>query len=249
MTDPVHVGTTAESLVRGRGRAGSPVPGALLAAGLSAALVHGLAGVLAEPPAVVVGLAVFLAGSALVLAALPRSYPHAEFGAANAVTLLRLALASVLVALLAEPGGARPWGVPTIAAIALALDGVDGWLARRSGLVSRFGARFDMEVDCVLALTLALLVLDSGRVGVWVVALGLPRYAFWVASRVAPWMAGPLPERRSRKVVCVLQIAVLIALTTPVLDATEATVLAAGTLALVLWSFVADIHHLHRARG
>jgi phosphatidylglycerophosphate synthase len=40
----------------------------------------------------------------------------------------------------------------------LALDGLDGWLARRFGLASAYGARFDMEVDGFLILVLALLV-------------------------------------------------------------------------------------------
>ena len=37
------------------------------------------------------------------------------------------------------------------------LDGVDGRLARKYGASSRFGARFDMEVDAVLICVLALL--------------------------------------------------------------------------------------------
>jgi phosphatidylglycerophosphate synthase len=251
MTDhSAQVARTASRVGRGPSRAGSPFPGAVLAAAVSMAMVHGLAAALVDPPAMAVALAVFLAGSALMLAGLPRGYPHAEFGAANVVTLVRLALVSVLVGVLAAPvaGPAAAWGVPAIATVALALDGVDGWLARRAGLVSRFGARFDMEVDCVLALTLALLVLDSGKVGAWVVALGAARYAFWAAAWAVPWLAGELPERRSRKLACVAQILVLIALTTPVLDPREAAPLAAGALMLVGWSFAVDIRHLRRAR-
>jgi multidrug efflux pump subunit AcrA (membrane-fusion protein) len=37
------------------------------------------------------------------------------------------------------------------------LDGVDGWLARRHEIASRFGARFDMEVDALLILALSVL--------------------------------------------------------------------------------------------
>lgn len=73
-----------------------------------------------------------------------RSYPHRALGLCNLVTLLRLALMSALVAPLVSGSGAQ-WGVLMVAAVALALDGVDGWLARRQHLVSQFGARFDME--------------------------------------------------------------------------------------------------------
>ena len=41
--------------------------------------------------------------------------------------------------------------------IALSLDGVDGALARRQMLESRFGAAFDMEVDSAFALVLSIL--------------------------------------------------------------------------------------------
>ena len=44
-----------------------------------------------------------------------------------------------------------------------ALDGVDGWLARRSGIASAFGARFDMEIDALLILVLAVLAWRSAR--------------------------------------------------------------------------------------
>ena len=38
-------------------------------------------------------------------------------------------------------------GPAALVAAALSLDAVDGWLARRCGVASRFGARFDLEVD------------------------------------------------------------------------------------------------------
>ena len=43
-----------------------------------------------------------------------------------------------------------------LAGFALALDGVDGHLARRFDQVSDFGARFDMEVDAALILVLCI---------------------------------------------------------------------------------------------
>ena len=44
-----------------------------------------------------------------------------------------------------------------------ALDGVDGWLARRRGMSSAFGARFDMEIDALLVQVLAILVWRYGK--------------------------------------------------------------------------------------
>ena len=46
-----------------------------------------------------------------------------------------------------------------LAGLVLLLDGVDGWLARRGGWCSRFGARFDMETDALLVLLILLVLL------------------------------------------------------------------------------------------
>ncbi|MDR9395576.1 MAG: CDP-alcohol phosphatidyltransferase family protein, partial [Roseovarius sp.] len=95
-----------------------------------------------------------------------RTYPHDALGLCNLVTLLRLALATCLVAPLLA-GGQADWAVFAVAAVALGLDGLDGWLARRQGLVSAFGARFDMEVDAALGLILALTPSRPGAPGRW----------------------------------------------------------------------------------
>ena len=78
-----------------------------------------------------------------------------------------------------------------LAAVALALDAVDGWVARRTGTVSELGARFDMEADAFLILVLSGFVADS--LGGWVLAIGLMRYAFVAAGWVAALDAGRAP--------------------------------------------------------
>ena len=68
------------------------------------------------------------------------------------------------------------------------LDGMDGWLARRSTLASAFGARFDMETDALLIMVLSALAWRWDRAGAWVLACGLMRYGF-VAAGVGVAMA------------------------------------------------------------
>lgn len=193
-------------------------------------------------------LGVFAVAAALAGRALHRSYPHRHIGLCNGITLLRLALAAALVAPLVA-GAPASWGVFGVALVALGLDGFDGWLARRQGYVSEFGARFDMEVDSALALILALGAAVSSGAGAVALLLGLPRYLFVAASWALPWMRGDLPERFSRKVVCVLQLGVLIALQAPILPpgAAIALVVLAG-LALA-WSFAVDLRFLCRRRA
>lgn len=245
---PLHLARRAGATRRVSARLGAPFPGAVLAVAAAAGVVLLLGPAVGSAAAVATATGLFAMGAATMLATLPTTYPHAEFGPANAVTLLRLALVAVLACALIDTRGPSAWTLTALATFCLVLDGMDGWLARRTGLVSRFGARFDMEVDCLLALVLALLVLESGKVGVWVLALGAARYLFWGASLILPWLSGPLPDRWSRKAVCVLQIVVLVALVSPAVDGMRAPWLAMATAGLVAWSFAVDIRHLARAR-
>ena len=189
------------------------------------------------------GLAAILAGRGL-----HRDYPHDRLGLCNYVTLMRLVLVcALLVPLLA--GSEPSWAFFGLAVLALLLDGLDGWLARRHGLVSTFGARFDVEVDSAFALVLALNVAVTTEVGVWAVLLGLPRYVFGGAGLVLPWMRRDLPERFSRKVVCVLQLAVLIAMQAPILPSMAAVLLVPVVAVALIWSFAKDVIWLWRNRA
>jgi phosphatidylglycerophosphate synthase len=128
----------------------------------------------------------------------------------------------------------------------LALDGIDGWLARRQRLETAFGARFDMEVDALFILVLAALAVGLGKAGAWVLALGMMRYGFVAASLAWPWLAAPLPPSLRRKAVCVLQIAVLAALLAPPVAPPVSGALAAAAFAALAWSFAVDVRWLAR---
>jgi hypothetical protein len=129
----------------------------------------------------------------------------AQFGAdrltpADWVTLARAMLATAVAALVAD-SFAHPVPVRTLvslAAAALVLDAIDGWVARRTTSRS-LGAKFDAEVDAFLILVLSVYVARS--VGAWVLLIGAARYAFLAAGWLLPWMREPLPPRYWRKVV------------------------------------------------
>ncbi len=65
---------------------------------------------------------------------------------ANALTLLRLALAPVLVLAIARD---EPLAASAVFFVAVATDFADGHAARRTGVVSPWGERFDHGVDAV----------------------------------------------------------------------------------------------------
>ena len=199
----------------------------------------------------VITAALLLAACAPVLWFLPTAHGHDRLGPANAVTLLRLALVAVLAGALAWPAAALAdpgpgWALAGIATVALILDGVDGWAARRSGLASRFGAWLDMEVDLALTLVLALLVVAQGEAGVWILALAGLHPAFVLAGRVWPALRAPLPDAFWRKALCVGQIAGLIAMLSPWLAPPASAVVGALVLGLVAAGFARDVVWLLR---
>lgn len=114
-----------------------------------------------------------------------------RFGAANGVTALRLSGTLVLPAL----AFVDPLAVVALATAVFALDGVDGWLARRQGLASEFGEYFDKEADALLVLLLCLMLHDAQRLGAWILLPGLLRYGFVVFLMLARPPAAK--ERRS----------------------------------------------------
>lgn len=177
----------------------------------------------------------------LGLALLARTAPNWVPGPADRVTLARAALVALLLALAgSEPGAALAGAAAAIAALALLLDGLDGWVARRTGSASGAGARFDMETDAALMLVLALLAWRWDRAGAWVLLAGLARYAFAGAARLAPWMRRALPPSRRRRTACALAVAALIACITPLVPQPAAALAAAAGLAALAASFTAD---------
>ena len=133
------------------------------------------------------------------------------------------------------------WWIIGVSTLALVLDGVDGWAARRTRTASAFGARFDMELDAFLLLALSVLVWRSGRTGPWVVLIGAMRYVFVAAGWLWPALQAELPPSQRRKVVCVVQGAALLVGLGPFVPAGVASLTAALALTLLTYSFGVDV--------
>lgn len=168
---------------------------------------------------------------------------------ANSVTAARaLMVGAVAVAGLAWPTPRTASAIVAVGTVAALLDLVDGWIARRTGTASAFGARFDMEVDAAFILVLSALLWRFGIAGPWVLASGLMRYAFVAAAGPWPWLNHPLPPSRRRQTVCVVQIVALLVALAPIVPVPFGTVAAAVGLAALAWSFAVDVAWLARAR-
>ena len=145
-----------------------------------------------------------------------------------------------LLALLGDIPDPWAWAVPAAAGLGLGLDGVDGWLARRLGTVSGFGARFDLEVDALLVLGLSLAAFASGRAGPWVLAAGGLRYAFLLAGALWHPLAGALPPSFRRKAICAaIGVSLVLGLVPFVPVEVAGLLIGAGVLA-VAYSFAVD---------
>ncbi|MGG5259195.1 CDP-alcohol phosphatidyltransferase family protein [Phycicoccus avicenniae] len=159
-----------------------------------------------------------------------------HLGPADLVTGVRALLTLVVAVLVAGPllgvGAATPrTAVVVLGTLALLLDGVDGAVARRTGTVTPFGARFDMETDAALVLVLS--VLAASDLGLWVLLIGLARYLLLVAQRLVARLRSPLRPRYWRKVVAVAQgVALLVTVSGRVDPVLSAALLAAALAAL-----------------
>jgi phosphatidylglycerophosphate synthase len=205
------------------------------------------AGLDVDPWYPVKAAAVFSLIMLTVIGTVVHGHPFARFGPANQVTAVRAMIVALVCGLIGEPS--RPLAATSAAmasVVVTLLDGVDGWLARRSRMASVFGARFDMEIDALLIMTLAILAAEYGKAGRWILAAGLIRYLFVASGWVLPWMQSPLPPSRRRQAVCVLQIVGLSLVVLPEVTPPASTWLATVLLASLSYSFLVDVVWLWR---
>ena len=196
----------------------------------------------------VVGLGCAVIMNATLAHGLSR-YRSEGLRAADWVTLARATLAVGIAALVADSFAHR---IPltllmSLTALALALDAVDGWVARRTRTSATLGAQFDGEVDAFLILVLSVYVARSA--GVWVLAIGAARYAFLAGEWRVPWMRAPLPPRFWRKVVAATEGIVLAVAAAHVLPMPLARGVLVAALILLAESFGRDVWWLWSRRA
>jgi phosphatidylglycerophosphate synthase len=142
----------------------------------------GLAGAAAAAgfPVWILSAAAAVSFAALLYRCRGRWTPGGHLGPANAVTFARIA------GILLLPGFVPGPRVGASALALFALDGVDGWLARRAGLASAFGEFADKEGDALLVLMLCVLLYRLPQaIHPWILVPGMLRYAFVLFVAVA----------------------------------------------------------------
>ncbi|HTR92024.1 MAG TPA: CDP-alcohol phosphatidyltransferase family protein [Trebonia sp.] len=193
----------------------------------------------------ITGLATGAAATALLVTARKHS-DRPAIHPADWVTLVRALLIAAVAGLVAD-SFSRPVPITalvTLSAVALALDAVDGQVARRTGTATPAGARIDAEADAFLILLLSIVV--SRDYGSWVLAIGAYRYVFLLAGWLIPWLAAPLPPRYWGKVVAAVTGIVLTVAASGVTSRLAGTIAVAVALALLTESFGRNVIWLYR---
>ena len=94
--------------------------------------------------------------------------PQKSYLVPNLVIVIRVILAFVAVALL---GVASPWAAVAavvLTVVAIAMDGLDGYLARKLDLTSELGAVLDITADRIVEHIFWIAFAVFGQVGLWV---------------------------------------------------------------------------------
>ncbi|HLC17631.1 MAG TPA: CDP-diacylglycerol--glycerol-3-phosphate 3-phosphatidyltransferase [Thermodesulfobacteriota bacterium] len=89
----------------------------------------------------------------------------------NTLSLIRILAAPVLIVLLLSPGEVLSFVAAVIFALVCITDWLDGYFARKRGLVTSMGKFLDPLADKLLINTAFIMLIPLGRVPAWVVAL------------------------------------------------------------------------------
>ena len=194
------------------------------------------------------GLMLFVGLVVAVERLLAGNHPFSRLGAANRITLARAGVACLMASRALDPaplGAAERWMLVALAGATLLLDGTDGWAARRQGLSSAFGARFDMEADAFAIAVLAIIAVKAAAVPYWVLTIGAMRYVYLGAGYAfAVLRRPPSPSAFAdcrRKTIAVLQSLALLGSLAPATPSTWAAGICAVALGLLIYSFSADV--------
>ena len=147
-------------------------------------------------------------GSILAAEPVRRKEQPERFGPANRITLARSLLVAAVACLIgAPPTTETATGASIVAIVALCMDGLDGWVARKTDSISAYGAQLDMELDSIFMMVLCIMVFDWDHAGPWVLSGGLARYGWLAVQSVVVWFRRPLLPAFRRKTACVVGVA------------------------------------------
>jgi len=118
-----------------------------------------------------------------------------ELGVANTLTALRGLATAVLIARLVAGLSTSSRLALTVSVAGILSDILDGEVARRTDTRSRLGQIMDGEVDAILCLALALVLIQNGRMPGWVGVILLLRYLVPILGTLGSYLLFAHPVR------------------------------------------------------
>jgi CDP-diacylglycerol--glycerol-3-phosphate 3-phosphatidyltransferase len=97
------------------------------------------------------------------------------FNAPNAITLTRIAMIPVFLWFTYHESRVDSFIACLVYAVTSATDFLDGWIARKKGLVTLIGKFLDPLADKLVVMAALVMLVHLGRVGAWVVILIMAR--------------------------------------------------------------------------
>lgn len=101
--------------------------------------------------------------------------PNQILNIPNILTMMRIAAIPLLAALLLNPSKSSGFWAAAVFALASITDWLDGYLARRMGIVTVFGKFLDPIADKMIVMAAMVMILPFGRVPAWMVLVILGR--------------------------------------------------------------------------
>ncbi|MXW41822.1 MAG: CDP-alcohol phosphatidyltransferase family protein [Acidimicrobiia bacterium] len=167
---------------------------------------------------------------------------------ANLITLGRIVLSPLLFVLIlaSSDSGGTSWAALVVGWVLGASDYYDGWMARTSGSVSRWGAFLDPLADKVMILGACWCFVFTQRLS-WIPVLIITVRELLVSIARTRWARQglSLPARRSAKLKTLMQGVALTVAVLPPLETVDWAVLLAIWLAVAItvysgWRYFAD---------
>lgn len=101
--------------------------------------------------------------------------PNPILNLPNILTMARIAAIPLMAALLMSPSQRAGFWAAAVFALASITDWLDGYLARRMGIVTVFGKFLDPIADKLIVMAALIMILPFGRVPAWMVLVILGR--------------------------------------------------------------------------
>ncbi len=131
----------------------------------------------------------------------------------NSLSIIRLGTAPVLVVMLLSPGRSLSVISGVVFSLVCVTDWLDGYLARKRGIITSLGKLLDPLADKILIMTAFIMLIPLGRVPAWIVALIIGREIAVTGLRaIASDMGVVIEASRMGKYKTIAQIVCLVPL-------------------------------------